>query len=387
MKKKVFMMMILAMVLFLPAISMSVTQTFSWFPNMETDLDGYAIHIRHIFEDYDTSYDSWDGMGETYINDNGQERIRCTIDGFGNGIFYLVIIAYDTSGNRSDFSNEVRIQIDNDSFVYGEVSYVQEDSGVRFTLPDTDEIGVAGYHIYYTTNGITETVDIGTATEYFLELDEALYTFDVVPYNDIGDEYEAYSPSWNYFWPPLEAPDIKVEYVGIGISKVLAGLALNDQRVEKYDYYLSSSMAKAEAGEADIAEGSTYNRNIIVDVSSVDYDMVFVTIVPVNETNQIFGDSEIAYVLFGNIIGTYNDGVAWDVCDVGYSDYNVLKGTYGSHVNRLEIDDYGNYDLYYEILPFTLIERADMDGEGNVLYPDYNFLKLKYGNIGTYYAE
>jgi len=381
--KKVIVVFLLLLGLLFPLTASAVSQSFSWIPNTESDLAGYYVLIRHIFEEFDPSKEVWRGEGEIYDG-----RVHCTIAGdLGNGIYYAVGLAYSTAGLSSNYSQEVRFEIKDGEYIYGEVRIEETDDGVNFFLPDPDEAGVAGYKIYYTVDNISEVVDIGTATEYFLELDDGLYSFDIVPYNEAGDEFPNFTLAWNYFFPSMETPDLKVSAVGIGLTKILVGIEpSDDDRIERYDYYLSSSFAKALAGEADIGEGSSYNRNIVHDVSSTDYDMVFITIVPVNETYEVSGNPEIAYVLFGNIIGTYDDGVQWNEADVYYADYNAFKQKYRSTVERPELEDYVSLDLY-NLLPLTITERSDFSGNGYVYYEDYNFLKAKYKHFGSNYAE
>ena len=361
----------------LPTMVLAREINFSWYHNTEPDLDHYDLYISSEPGIYNGS--SWNGPEE-----------ECILE-LSEGVYYVVLTATDQSGNESGYSPEVRFEIRGNDLYYVPIEYQQEDNGIRFFLPDAQEAGVAGFILYYTKDGITEFVDIGTVTEYFLVMDEGAYNFHLVPYSLNGDEYNSYSAAFNELWPPLEKPELKVEYVGIGLNTlVLAGIKpADDARIDYYEYQMASTYAKAQVGEADYTE----NGNIVEGVSSLneDYNIVFLSVFPVagspdTPENNVVGDSEIAYVLFGNIIGTYNDGVSWDVCDVGYPDYNVLKGTYNSHVDRPTFAEYVNYDLY-DLLPFTLTERADMDGEGNVLYPDYNFLKIKYGHIGADYTE
>ena len=385
MKKKIIV-LVLAMLFLLPTISMAVDQSFSWLPNQEDDLAGYYVLIRHAFEEYDSSKEVWRGEG-TIV----EGRVRCTVYGLGNGIYYAVGLAYNTSGLSSDYSQEARFEIYDGEFVYGDVSYQVEVDGIEFSLPDADEIDVAGYIISSSMGGVTESIDIGKATDYFLELEDGIYTFDVIPYNDYGDEYPTYVLAWNYFWPLMDMPDIRVSCMGVGSTKVLAGIdSSDDSRVERYDYYLYSTMAKAESGDADIGEGSSYSGNIIHDVSSVDYDMVFMTIVPVNEEYEVIGSPEMPYILFGDIIGTWNDGVPWYEASVYSADLNAFGYYFYSPelVPRPSLEEYEGGNLY-ELLVLNIQGRCDFNHNGITRFDtqDYSFLGGKYFNEGIDYAE
>ncbi len=365
----------------LPTMVLAREINFSWYHNTEPDLDHYDLYISSEPGIYNGS--SWNGPEE-----------ECILE-LSEGVYYVVLTATDQSGNESGYSPEVRFEIRGNDLYYVPIEYQQEDNGIRFFLPDAQEAGVAGFILYYTKDGITEFVDIGTVTEYFLVMDEGAYNFHLVPYSLNGDEYNSYSAAFNELWPPLEKPELKVEYVGIGLNTlVLAGIKpADDARIDYYEYQMASTYAKAQVGEADIISGYTENENIVEGVSSLneDYNIVFLSVFPVagspdTPENNVVGDSEIAYVLFGNIIGTYNDGVPWDVSDVYYVDYNAFKQNYYKTMIRPSLGEYSNLDLW-EYLPFTIQERADFDGDGIVYYADYNFFKQEYYHFGINYAE
>jgi hypothetical protein len=66
----------------------------SWDANTEPDLAGYKVYYRTASGNYGTPIDV--GNQTTY-----------TISGLGSGTYYFAARAYNTSGNESDFSNEV----------------------------------------------------------------------------------------------------------------------------------------------------------------------------------------------------------------------------------------------------------------------------------------
>jgi hypothetical protein len=371
---------ILVMAMFLPVVLLAATVNLNWNPNSESDLDHYDLYISQESTIYVDSI--WNGSENEHSLD------------LPNGVYYVVLTASDTSDNESDYSEETRFELRDDNLFYVQVQYQQEDDGIRFFLPDTSALDVSGFILYYTKDGITESVDIGTEREYFFFMDEGAYNFHLVPYSVNGDEYNSYSASFNELWPPLEKPELKVEYVGIGLNTlVLAGIKpAEDTRIDYYNYRLSSTYAKAQAGETDIISGYTENRNIVENASSSDYEMVFLSVNPVSGTpgdveNNVVGETVISYVLFGNILGTYNDEVSWDMSDVYYVDYNAFgQNYYSTIVGRPILEEYVYFDLW-DYLPFTVQERADCDGDGMVYYIDYNFFGQKYYHFGINYAE
>jgi len=363
----------------LPTMVLAREINFSWNHNTEPDLDHYDLYISLESGIYSDS--PWSGPEE-----------ECVLE-LSDGVYYVVLTATDQSGNESGYSSEIRFEIHEDCLYYVPIEYQQEDNGIRFFLPDAQEAGVAGFILYYVIDGITEYIDLGTSTEYFFQMDNGIYNFHLVPYSANGDEYNDYSAEFSEIWPPLEKPELKIEYIGVGSNTlVLAGIKpAEDVRINYYNYRLSSTYAKAEAREADLASGYTENGNIVEPISSSDNDMVFLFIEPVmgdpvNTENNIVGEGIIAYVLFGNILGTYNDGVSWDQSDVYYMDYNAFKQSYSRTLDRPFLDEYVNFDLW-EYFPFTIQERADYDGDGTIYYADYNFLKEKYSHFGANYIE
>ena len=72
----------------------------SWDDNSEMDLNGYKIYYGTVSDTYTVVED----VGLTDTPDTPQY----TVTGLESGItYYFAVTAYDTSGNDSDFSNEV----------------------------------------------------------------------------------------------------------------------------------------------------------------------------------------------------------------------------------------------------------------------------------------
>ncbi len=79
----------------LPINSLASYLTLAWDPNTEPDLSGYRVYYATASGEYVDSVDV--GNITTY-------RLDDLLDGV---TYFIVVTAYDTSGNESDFSNEV----------------------------------------------------------------------------------------------------------------------------------------------------------------------------------------------------------------------------------------------------------------------------------------
>jgi Concanavalin A-like lectin/glucanases superfamily/Fibronectin type III domain len=79
-------------------LTFSASVTLSWNPNSESNLAGYRIY-------YGTS----PGIHPTSVDAGNQTTF--TVSGLGPGTYYFVVLAYNTSGLQSPFSNEVSATI------------------------------------------------------------------------------------------------------------------------------------------------------------------------------------------------------------------------------------------------------------------------------------
>ncbi len=77
-----------------PSVASAGEALLSWNPNTEPDLAGYRVDYGTASRSYQTSVIV--GNQTTHL-----------ITGLGNGVYYFAVLAYDTSGNQSDFSEEV----------------------------------------------------------------------------------------------------------------------------------------------------------------------------------------------------------------------------------------------------------------------------------------
>lgn len=74
--------------------------TFSWLPNQESDLAGYAINCGTESRHYTIIVDA--GLPDTV---NG--RVHYTVHDIPDGVYYCAASARDTSGQVGPYSNEV----------------------------------------------------------------------------------------------------------------------------------------------------------------------------------------------------------------------------------------------------------------------------------------
>jgi len=77
-----------------------------WTPNTEPDLDGYKIYIGSAPGAYDKTYQTF-----------GKEETEFDITFLGNGVFYAMLTAFDTSGNESINNPIYRLHIINDILI------------------------------------------------------------------------------------------------------------------------------------------------------------------------------------------------------------------------------------------------------------------------------
>jgi len=89
--------------IFLPANSLANYLTLSWDLNTVPDLAGYQVYYGTASREYVYSID----VGDIIVY---------RLDDFLDGVTYFIAVtAYDTSGNESDFSNEVSVMVNDTS--------------------------------------------------------------------------------------------------------------------------------------------------------------------------------------------------------------------------------------------------------------------------------
>jgi len=80
------------------SLAFSADVTLGWDPNTEANLAGYKIYYGPAPRTYATST-------------NVGNRITYTVTGLSAGTYYFAVVAYDTSGLESPFSNEVSVTL------------------------------------------------------------------------------------------------------------------------------------------------------------------------------------------------------------------------------------------------------------------------------------
>ncbi|HHN65661.1 MAG TPA: fibronectin type III domain-containing protein, partial [Nitrospirae bacterium] len=99
-------------------VSFAYTVTLSWDANTESDLAGYKVYYGTSSRNYTETIDV--GNTTTY-----------QITGLSEGTYYFAVTAYDTSGNESDYSEEVS------------KSFIQENQPPSVSLTANPSVGVA----------------------------------------------------------------------------------------------------------------------------------------------------------------------------------------------------------------------------------------------------
>jgi purple acid phosphatase-like protein/fibronectin type III domain protein len=122
----------------------AVDVTLAWNPNSESDLAGYKLY-------YGTASHSY---GSPVIVGN---KTTYTVSGLGAKTYYFAVVAYNTSGKESGFSDEVS----KDTSASADTSPPSISNALISKLSDS------GMTISWTTNEISDTqVEFGTATTY-----------------------------------------------------------------------------------------------------------------------------------------------------------------------------------------------------------------------------
>ena len=143
--------------------------TLAWDPNSEPDLAGYRIFCRQQGQSYNYNDPVWEGSDTT-----------CTIHGLGDSTtYYFVARAFDTSGNESGDSNEVRYQPSLNAVPTADAGPDQTvDEGTVVTLDgsnSTDPDGSIASYLWTQTTGTSVTLsDPTSATPTFIAPDVGL---------------------------------------------------------------------------------------------------------------------------------------------------------------------------------------------------------------------
>jgi len=109
-KLKTFLKLMLLCVLLLGGILIlagsvfAATVNLGWDANTESDLDGYKLYYGQTPRE--------DGAYTTVVVIDDETATTHSLPDMAVGTWYFSLTAYDTSGNESDFSNEVNATID-----------------------------------------------------------------------------------------------------------------------------------------------------------------------------------------------------------------------------------------------------------------------------------
>ncbi len=107
----------------------------SWDSNSENDLAGYCIYYGTESKYYDHIKDV--GMTVSIQINNLTENVR----------YYFVLTAYDSSGNESDFSEEISIMLETDSSEKSESS--EKTLQIVYNFPNPFQLNVQQTQIRY----------------------------------------------------------------------------------------------------------------------------------------------------------------------------------------------------------------------------------------------
>lgn len=170
---------VLFVILFLlfPALIFGAGIQVSWDPNTESDLAGYKIYFGTASGVYGAPIDV--GNNTTYIFNNATEK----------NTYYIVLTAYDTSGNESAYSVESSILIPTEyPPVPAAPTLALNVNTVNVSWASVE--GAASYKVYYGTVSGTYTGSLTSTgtTASFTGLDNTTYYVAVSSIDAGGDE-------------------------------------------------------------------------------------------------------------------------------------------------------------------------------------------------------
>ena len=100
---------VVLLVLFTSVLTIQAAEvTLNWDPNTEDDLAGYKIYQSHSSGDYNEVIP----LVVTCPPLENKECTEFTISNLEDGVYFWVATAFDESGNESEFSKEVTLEID-----------------------------------------------------------------------------------------------------------------------------------------------------------------------------------------------------------------------------------------------------------------------------------
>ncbi|MBN1155932.1 fibronectin type III domain-containing protein, partial [candidate division KSB1 bacterium] len=184
----------------------------NWQANNDADLAGYRLYYGTQSKQYDVSIDV--GNSVSYVT---RELERGTE-------YYFSLLAYDLTGNVSEFSAELHVRMPEEyvDITAPEVPQIASatviDRQVRLVWNSVSNSDLAGYKVYYGTklDNYDVVADAGKHTEYVTDnLSEGLvYYFVITSYDTVGNEsdFSAYAaaeiPVMDIVPPTIYAVDI-----------------------------------------------------------------------------------------------------------------------------------------------------------------------------------
>lgn len=115
--------------------------------------------------------------------------------------------------------------------------------------------------------------------------------------------------------------------------------------------------------------------NACIDVNDSDYDAIFFAVTAYN-TSGLESAPTVAYVLFGNIVGDYNDGTPYTSARVDGEDLTALGIHFGKSVSHPQYDCQGTFTIQ----PQTEAQKCDLSRDGRIDGLDLIELGLRWTN-------
>ncbi len=168
-------------------------------------------------------------------------------------------------------------------------------------------------------------------------------------------------------------------YQIFGYEIKLSWDANTESDLARYNGAIATSYAKASQMIGDIAEfvidkNQTWHCH---EAAGAIPDVLFAALTAVNTSELESEVSNIPYLLYGNIWGTYEDGVSYTNAIVDGQDLVTLGIYFGlSGINHPEY----NCSLGFTIEDSSLNQRCDIDNSGQIKGRDLIEICLRYGN-------
>ncbi|MEE4311793.1 MAG: fibronectin type III domain-containing protein [candidate division KSB1 bacterium] len=167
-----------------------------WQIQTDPDLAGYTVHYGLS----SGNYPEQKNVGRQYEYATPQLEQGLT--------YFFALSAIDTAGNRSAYSNEVKVSIpiiDDTAPVTPDVTgYARIDNRVRFEWNANTETDLVGYRIYYgnASKNYNQIIEVGVATEYTTPvLTEGLTYFFAISAYDTADNESALTDEFSVTIP------------------------------------------------------------------------------------------------------------------------------------------------------------------------------------------